>query len=310
MHTIFGAGGPTANALTTELIKQGQPVRLVSRRPVAIHNPQVTWQKADLLQYAEVLQAAQGSSIIYFCAGLVYDKNVWQQQWPVIMQNMINVTKETGARFIFFDNVYMYGLVNGSMTEQTPYNPISVKGEVRARIATQLMEEVKAGNIRATIARAADFYGSETMNSFYDSMVLNKYAQKQRAQWLGDVNTKHSFTYVADTGKAMYLLGQNSEADNQIWHLPTAPALTGKEFIELAAKAYQVAPKYSTVNKLMLQLAGLFSKLIQGTVEMYYQYNHDYIFDSTKFEKAFQVKPTTYAAGIKQVSETLIKPKA
>lgn len=309
MHTVFGAGGPTANAITAELIKLGQPVRLVSRRPVVTHNPQVTWHKADLLQYAEVLQAAQGSSIIYFCAGLVYDKDVWQQQWPIIMQNMINVTKETCARFIFFDNVYMYGVVNGLMTEQTPYNPVSAKGEVRARIATQLMEEVKAGNIRATIARAADFYGAETLNSFFDSMVLNKYAQKQRAQWLGDVNTKHSFTYVADTGKAMFLLGQTPEADNQIWHLPTAPALTGKQFIELAARIYQVEPKYSSINKLMLQLVGLFNKVIQGTVEMYYQYNHDYIFDSTKFEQAFKIKPTTYENGIKQVSETLFKPK-
>jgi hypothetical protein len=54
-------------------------------------------------------------------AGLVYDKNIWAQQWPVIMQNAINVAKETGARLIFFDNIYMYGLVNGPITENTPY---------------------------------------------------------------------------------------------------------------------------------------------------------------------------------------------
>lgn len=166
MHTILGAGGPVANALTAQLIKANQNVRLVSRRPVAATAPNVQWHKADLLQAADVMAATKGSGVIYICAGLVYDQNVWQQQWPVIMQNVINAAKAHNARLIFFDNVYMYGLVNGPMKEDTPYNPTSVKGEVRARIASQLIDEVKAGNMQVTIARAADFYGAESLNSF------------------------------------------------------------------------------------------------------------------------------------------------
>ncbi|WP_449440602.1 NAD-dependent epimerase/dehydratase family protein [Pedobacter steynii] len=179
MHTILGAGGPTANALTKELLKHdpNETIRLVSRRPLKVTGSNVTWQKADLLNYTEVLAAVKGSAVIYMCAGLIYDKAIWQQQWPVIMQNLINATKETRARLIFFDNVYMYGLVKGPMFETTTYNPVSVKGEVRARIATQLMDEVKAGNVQATIARAADFYGTDSMNSFLDMMVLDKYAK-------------------------------------------------------------------------------------------------------------------------------------
>jgi nucleoside-diphosphate-sugar epimerase len=308
MHTIFGAGGPIANALTTELTNLNLPVRLVSRRPVATHRANVKWVKADLMQYNEVLQAAKGSTVIYMCAGLVYDKDVWKQQWPVIMRNMINAAKETRARLIFFDNVYMYGLVDGPMLETTPYNPISVKGEVRSRVATQLMDEVKSGNIKATIARAADFYGAESLNSFYDSMVLSKYAKKQKAMWMGGVDKKHSFTYIPDAGKAMMLLGQNPDSDNQIWHLPTAAALTGKQFIDLAAQIFDTPAKYTVLNRFMLRLAGVFSKPIRGTVEMYYQYDHDYIFDSTKFENAFQVKPTAYRDGVLQLSQTLFKP--
>ena len=57
----------------------------------------------------------------------------------------------------------------------------------------------------------------------------------------------------------------------------------------------------------MLWLVGLFNKVIQGTVEMFYQYDHDYIFDSTKFERFFNVKPTAYEDGIKHLSETLFK---
>nr|WP_121271400.1 NAD-dependent epimerase/dehydratase family protein [Pedobacter schmidteae] len=311
MHTILGAGGPTANAITKELLfhNPNETIRLVSRRPLKINAPNLSWKKADLLNYAEVLTAVKGSTVIYMCAGLVYDKNIWQQQWPVIMQNLINVAKETQARLLFFDNVYMYGLVKGPMLETTPYNPSSVKGEVRARIATQLMDEVKAGNIQATIARAADFYGTDSMNSFLDMMVLDKYAKGQSAQWIGNPKVIHNFTYIPDAGKAMYLLGQNPDSGNQIWHLPTAPAISGKAFIELAAGIYGVKPAFSTINKFMLQMVGLFKKVVAGTVEMYYQYDHDYNFNSSKFENAFNVQPTTYTDGIKTMSETLYKAK-
>jgi nucleoside-diphosphate-sugar epimerase len=303
-HTILGAGGPVSNALTRELENNNQHTHLVSRKPLQTKG-NTTWAKADLTSHAEVRQAAKGSDIIYLCAGLIYDKTIWQQQWPQIMQNVIDVAKENNSRLIFFDNVYMYGQVNGPMTENTPYNPCSAKGEVRAKIATQLMDEAKTGNIKASIARAADFYGSEQLKSFVDMMVLDKYAKKQKAQWIGKPELKHSFTYVPDAGKGMYLLGQHPESDNQIWHMPTAPALSGRAFIELAAKVFNVEPKYSTINKLMMRLAGLFSRDIRSSVEMYYQYDKDYIFDSTKFERAFSFKATNYETGLKEFSKFL-----
>jgi nucleoside-diphosphate-sugar epimerase len=308
MHTIFGAGGPVANALTQELINANQTVRLVSRKPVQTTAANVTWQKADLLNYDEVLSAAKGSTVIYLVAGLVYDAAIWKQQWPVIMKNVINVTKATGARLIFFDNVYMYGLVNGAMTEDTPYKPSSVKGEIRAGIASMLTDEVKAGNIRATIARAPDFYGTDSTNSFIDMMVLSNYAKKKPAQWIGDHDKKHNYIYIPDAGKAVFLLGQNPDSDNQIWHLPTAPAITGRQFLDIAANTYQIKPKFMRIRKFMLWIFGLFKKVIMGTVEMYYQFDHDYIFDSSKFEKAFNFKPTSYADGLKHMSQTFYKP--
>jgi nucleoside-diphosphate-sugar epimerase len=307
MHTILGAGGPVANALTTELLNHNETIRLVSRRPSKFTGDKLSWQKADLLNYPELSAAAKGSTVIYLCAGLVYDKEIWKQQWPVLMHNVIAVAKENNARLIFFDNVYMYGLVDGPMTEETPYKPSSVKGQIRAGIADMLMNEVKAGTLRASIARGADFYGTDSGNAFVDMMVLGKYSKKQSAQWMGNPNCKHSFSYIPDMGKGMFLLGQNPDSDNQIWHMPTAPALTGKEFLDLAAATYGVKPKYMRISKLMLFLLGLFNKLIMGTVEMYYQTNHDYIFDSSKFEKAFNFKPTSYKDGLKELSETLYK---
>ena len=75
----------------------------------------------------------------------------------------------------------------------------------------------------------------------------------------------------------------------------------------MAARVYKVEPKYFAINKFLLWSYGLFNKVVMGTVEMYYQYNHDYVFDSSKFEKAFNFTPASYEEGIKQLSETLYK---
>ena len=304
MHTILGAGGPVANALARELqINNNEPTRLVSRKEIKTNGKNQNWVKADLLNIKEVLAAVKGSKVIYLTAGLVYDKKIWAQQWPVVMNNFINAGKETGARLIFFDNVYSYGLVNGPMLESTPYNPCSVKGEIRARIASNLLDEIKAGNINATIARAADFYGTDNGNSFFDVMVLDKFAKKQSAQLIGNPGKLHSFSYIPDMGKGLYLLGQDVTSDNQTWHMPTAGPLTGKQFIELAAQVFETKPGYMSLGKGMLWTYGLFVKVVAESLEMYYQYNHDYIFNSDKFEKAFNFKPTGYEEGFKAYLE-------
>ncbi len=42
-------------------------------------------------------------------------------------------------------------------------------------------------------------------------------------------------------------------------------------------------------------------------VEMMYQYDRDYVFDSSKFEKRFHLKPTPYLEGIKKIVNTNYK---
>lgn len=52
----------------------------------------------------------------------------------------------------------------------------------------------------------------------------------------------------------------------------------------------------------MLQAIGLFQPLLWETAEMYCQYKYDYIFPSSKFEKAFGMQPTSSEKGIREFS--------
>lgn len=110
----------------------------------------------------------------YLVPGLQYRAAVWQDQWPRIMRNVIDAYRRHGVPLVFLDNVYAYGHVDGTMTEETPFNPNSSKGEVRARIATTLLDEIRQGTLQAMIARFADFYGPGPLQSFPHATVFQR----------------------------------------------------------------------------------------------------------------------------------------
>jgi nucleoside-diphosphate-sugar epimerase len=298
MQTILGSTGTIGNILAKSLTEYTNEIRLVSRNPKKI-NEGDKLVSADLLNADETMKAIEGSDVVYLTAGLQYDIKTWRTQWPQLMKNVINACKKNKSKFVFFDNVYTYGKVDGRMTEESPIKPDSKKGEVRAELHKMIMNEIKQGDLKAIIARAADFYGPNTPLAFVNILVFENFKKGKKAQWFLDVNKKHSLTYTPDAGNATAILGNTESAYNQVWHLPTNKnVLTGKQFIELAAKAVNVKPEYAVLKKWMLNMVGLFNKIVKESNEMLYQSEFDYLFDSSKFEKAFNYQPVSYEKGI------------
>ncbi|MCX6243224.1 MAG: NAD-dependent epimerase/dehydratase family protein [Bacteroidetes bacterium] len=306
-HTILGAGGSIGNPLAHKLLESGQDVRLVSRSGFTM--PGAESVKADITSYQETLESIRQSDIVQLCAGLSYETKVWQEMWPKIMRNTIDACKSVGAKLIFFDNVYMYGRVDGKMTETTPYNPCSKKGEIRAGIARMLEDEMEKKSIQAIIARAADLYGPyATKTSVLFIMVIDKLMKGKGAQWMVNAGLPHSYTYTMDCANAMVLLANSNDAFNQVWHMPThAPAIDGKTFTELVAKELGVPAKYSVLPKFMVKLVGLVDKTVSEIYEMLYQVEYEYHFDSSKFDTHFNYHPRSYEDGIKETIDFLKK---
>jgi nucleoside-diphosphate-sugar epimerase len=303
LHTILGANGTIAAELIPVLQSNAQQVRLVSRNPKKISGTEIF--QADILNRDQVFQAVKGSDVVYLLVGLEYNRKVWRSEWPIIMRNTIDACKSAGARLIFFDNVYMYGRVSGSMTESTPYNPCSVKGKIRAEIDEMLLKEMNSGEIKAMIATSADFYGPRTAKTSVASiMIFDKMKKGKSAQWFVNAKQPHSFTYTPDAAVALYMLAGTENAYGQTWHLPTAkPALTGNEFISIAAKYMHAKDKVQVLPKWLVGMIGLFVPVMKELGEMLYQNEYPYLFDSSKFEKAFQFKPTPYEKGIRETAE-------
>ena len=300
MNTILGANGVIAQDLSRALVSFSPAIRQVSRNPRKVNLTDET-VVANLMDARATANAVSGSEVVYLVAGLKYDTSVWQEQWPQVMRNVIDACIQHGSRLVFFDNVYAYGRVDGLMTENTPFNPISKKGEVRAKIATLLLDEMRGGNLQAMIVRAADFYGPNAVNSFPHATVFERLKAGKAPQWIGNSHAVHTFTYTPDTGHALAVLGRSPEAYGQTWHLPTTKEpLTGADFVRLACELANQPNKLQVAPRWMLRLMGIFMPVLRENDEMMYQFEHDYRFDSSKIKSAFGLQATPYRQGISE----------
>jgi nucleoside-diphosphate-sugar epimerase len=309
MITILGAGGDVGGKLAGLLAEKNQPFRLVGRNPIPVPGAAETLA-ADISDLDQTVRAVAGSSVVHLLAGLKYDRNVWQELWPRIMSNTIEACKRAGARLIFFDNVYMYGKVSGPMTEESPFNPCTKKGEIRAKIAATLIDSWKSGALTGMIARAADFYGPDTHNGVANVLAFEPLSRKKKASWLVNDAVPHSYTYTPDAAQSLVQLAERATAWNQTWHVPTAPdSPTGKEFIAMAAKEFGVAPKYRVLSKPLVKVAGWFNPATAESYEMLYQNDSPYLFDSGKYAGEFGFAGTPYADGIRVTAASFVSSR-
>lgn len=306
MQTILGSGGGIGTPLAKELTKYTKQIRLVSRNPQKVNETDELFP-ADLTDVTQVDKAIAGSEVVYVLIGFEYKLSTWQEVWPSFMKAVITACKKHDAKLVFFDNVYMYAKTAiPHMTEDSLIQPPSKKGEVRKQLHQMIMEEVENKNLSALIARSADFYGPDTKNSAFSVMVANNLLKGKKAQAFGNIDKIHTYTYTPDAAKATALLGNTGDAFNQVWHVPTTKEkLTNRQWIQLIADELKVQAKIQSVPIWMVKILGLFMPVMKEFPEMFYQYDRDYFFDSSKFENRFGIKATAPEDGIRKLIQSL-----
>lgn len=307
MQTILGSGGAIGALLAKELRAYSPKIRLVARHPKKVHEDDDLFS-ADLLISEQVDQAVSGSEVVYLTAGLRYDSRIWSREWPVVTRNVIDACVAHKSKLVFFDNVYLYEEAEiPHMTEESRANPPSAKGKVRLQVVRMIEEAMANRSLQGLIARCADFYGPGAKNGILNTLVLNDVARGRKPKWQCDVAKIHSFTYTPDAAKATAILGNTDSAYAQVWHLPTsAERWTGQQFIETVADLCGRKPTCTLLQPWMMRVAGLFNHTIGELVEMQYQNDRHYFFDSEKFCSTFGFKPTCYETGIREVLLMLV----
>lgn len=305
MQTILGASGQIGHELAAHLNRDfTSDIRLVSRNPKKV-NDSDQLHRADLLDAKDTLRAVEGSEIVYLTAGLPMDTRLWIEQWPVIMNNVIDACAAHGARLVFFDNTYMYPQTDEPQTESTLFRPHGEKGRIRAAIAEALLAAMEQTRLTAMICRAPEFYGPGKTQSITNSSIIEPLARGKAARVFLRDDTLRSLIYTPDASRAMALLGNTPDAYGQTWHLPCDDDRpTYRTFVGLAAERFDTDARYRILKRWQLRLAGLFSRTIRDAAELLPRYEVDNIFVSDKFKTQFQdFRVTTFREGLATIRD-------
>lgn len=303
MQTILGATGQIAVELARKLARSHtSDLRLVSRTPRKVNDTDVL-APADLLNAQQSVDAVKGSSIVYFTAGLPPDTQMWETQFPVMLKNALDATRAAGAKFVYFDNTYMYPQDARVLTEDAPFEPVGRKGRVRAAMANMVLQEMARGDIPVLIGRAPEFYGPGKTQSITNTLILDPINAGKTPRVPVRDDTLRTLIWTPDASRALAVLGNAPDAFGQTWHLPCDDdRLTYKQLMALASQVVGTDLRYKVIGKWALTAAGLVSKQVRELRELLPRYEHDNLFDSTKFKRRFpEFEVTSYRQGLEQV---------
>lgn len=308
IHVVFGANGGSGAAIVRQLVAQGKRVRAVSRSGGTAAGGQVEVVRADASDAASARAACKDATAVYHCVGVPYSD--WAARLPPIMEALIGAAGAASAPLVYVDNLYMYGPQDRPLTEDMPYRATGKKGMLRAQLAERLLAAHANGQVRATIARSSEFYGPGVSTAYTNDAWFRGILAGKQAMWVGNLDVPHTMTYIDDFARAVVTLGEQPEALGEVWHVPTAPALSGREFLTLAFAEAEQPAKISSLPRWMLQLVGLVNPQAREFAEVVYMYERPFTVDGTKFTQAFGFTPTPQREAIGATLDWLRAPQA
>jgi nucleoside-diphosphate-sugar epimerase len=292
-HVIFGTGAIGLAALDA-LRRRGETARLVNRSGHARVPDDVEVVGGDARDPAFTTEVTHGAGVIYQTLNPPYAE--WTAQFPLLQAGVLAAAEGAGARLVSMENVYMYGRPAGRvLTEDLAYDAHTTKGQLRGRMARDLLAAHDAGRVEVAIGRASDYFGPHGgAQSNLGDRVFPAALTGRTANVLGDPDHPHTYTYVPDIGEGLVVLGEHPDAPGQVWHLPNDPdTRSTRQLVDIVYRqAGQTRGKLRRLPPVVLSALGLVNPTMRELVEMQYQFEEPFIVDSSKIANKLGIEAT------------------
>jgi nucleoside-diphosphate-sugar epimerase len=259
----------------------------------------VDWFGADAAESEAATAAAQGAAVVYRCLNAPYTE--WPKQFPPLQRAVVAAAERTGALLVSLENLYGYGPTGGApLNEGLPLDARTEKGRVRAAMTAELLDASRRGRLRSAIGRASDFFGGGVTQSVLGEQVFGHALAGKRADFIGNPDLPHTYSYVPDIAAGLAVLGSDERAVGQVWHLPGPETVTTRAVLELIAAQVGHPVPIRSVPKVVLRTLGLVRPMLRGLEEMAYEFEEPFVLDTTKFESTFGPGGTPLDVAIKE----------
>jgi nucleoside-diphosphate-sugar epimerase len=132
----------------------------------------------------------------------------------------------------------------------------------------------------------------------------------RRADFIGNPDLAHTYSYVPDIAAGLATLGTDSRAIDQVWHLPGPETATTRQVLALIAEQVGHPVGVRTVPKLAVRALGLVNPMMRALAEMTYEFDEPFVLDTTKFEAVFGTSGTPLATAITATVDSYRTPKS
>ena len=303
-HPVVLGAGPVGRAIVEALVDRGHRPTVVTRSGTEIEG--AATRRADLTDPAAARSALADATIVFTTAQPAYHR--WVEEFPALQASIVQAALAANAPLMVVENVYGYGPHDGPLTEDTPMRPTTRKGTVRAEMWRALETAAARDGLQMAAVRASDFVGPHVEGSAFGARFFDPLRKGKAAQTIGNVDALHSVTYVPDLADAVVRVAEDDRSWGRAWHAPCAPAVSQRRLAEMAAATIGRTGSISSLPVPLLRLAGLFVKPAKESVEMLYEFDRDFVVDSSAFTEHFGVEATPLSAALATVMSATAVP--
>lgn len=292
LHVVVGKG-PVGATTATALAERGHQVRVLSRSGGS-STASVEHRQVDATDPVALAEAARGAAALYNAVNPAYTR--WATDWPPVACALLGAAERTGAVLVTMGNLYAYGRPSGPMTPHSPLATTDVKGRVRLAMWEQALEAHRAGRVRVTEARAADFLGPQ-VPADHSHLVRQLPALRagRRAWVVGDPDVPRSWAYLPDVAATLAVLGTDERAWGRAWHVPSAAPRSQREALtDLATAMGAPEPRVSGLPWGVLRVIGVAVPMLREVVDIRHQFDQAFVIDSAETTATFGLPPTPW----------------
>jgi nucleoside-diphosphate-sugar epimerase len=306
---LWGGSGSLGKTLTSALLAKGLGCRIVGRSQSSLEQ---TFGKVSGVEFqvwnpddpASIRQAAEGVGTIIYMVGVPY----WEfRLHPELMRKTLDGAIAAGVkRLMLIGTLYPFGRPRTArVAEDHPREPHTFKGKMRREQEDIVLAAHAAGKIQTSILRLPDFYGPGVDKSFLWS-AFQAAKKGGRAQLIGPIDMPHEFVYLPDAGRTAVDLITHPGAWGTTWNLGGVGVTTMRTMMEEIFRQAGRKPKYVTIGKPMLRVAGLFDRTVRELVEMHYLLTTPVIVDDAKLAALLgDLHKTSYEEGIRRTLDAI-----
>lgn len=156
-------------------------------------------------------------------------------------------------KFIFSSSAAVYKPSDKEHKETSKLFPIEIYGNTKLQAEKKIREYCIEKNIRYTILRLFNIYGSNDLTPHFIPSILKR-IKKSNIVKIGNLETARDYIYVSDLVNVLLKIIKKGEMNNEIYNVGTGKSTFGNEIIKIIEKIKGISIKINSDKDLIRKI--------------------------------------------------------